>query len=80
MADRVSQAGQSATPIVVQAANGEIELTASAGDCIVEGCRKKGGNMVRFIVRNPDHERPQGFKICGTHFAEAVARMMDAHG
>jgi hypothetical protein len=67
------------SPIVILTAKGSIELTASAGDCVVEGCRKKGGNMVRFVVHHVDHERPQGFKICGDHFGQAVALMMEKH-
>lgn len=66
-------------PIVVLTDHGSIELTANAGDCIVEGCRKKGGNMVRFVVHHTDYDRPQGFKICGGHFAEAVGLMMSRY-
>lgn len=64
-------------PVVVQTDKGSIEMTASAGDCIMDGCRRKGGNMVRFVVHDIDYERPIGFKICGTHFALAVGRMME---
>lgn len=67
-----------ADPIVILTDTGSIELTAGAGDCIVEGCRMKGGNMVRFVVHHTDHERPQGFKVCGSHFAMVVALMLDA--
>lgn len=64
-------------PVVILTDHGSIELRQGSGKCIVEGCRKMGGNMAEFTVHHTAYERAQRFIVCGQHFALAVGRMME---
>jgi hypothetical protein len=58
--------------------NGSLIFGQGQGNCVVNGCKVKGGGLLRVDVLRVG-EPDAYFNVCGKHMAQAIALMLEAN-
>jgi hypothetical protein len=63
------------TSFSIPTPNGSLIFGQGAGNCIVNGCKVKGGGLMNVVVLRVGQDDAQ-FNVCGGHMAQAIATML----